>query len=280
MGKKQKVAELRNKLNQLSAEKEEFYSKKQEIKHNIQNRINSSNSLRKERDELTKEVKELKKGRDEINLKIKEVVEKLKKLNETVKESKPKDNSFNPIAAKRTIDHLELKIETDAPSFDKERAIMKKIKELKKQLDASTKERGSFLELKNAEKELRNLKKQSNAIHKLIQEKAKLSQDKHEEMIKLSNGMDFKNDFEEIDKKIDEKKKEISLSNDELRKILPGMFDVYGKIDEKKKKRKEKRELETKLSLEEKKRLVEDKISKRKKLTTEDLLAFQSVEEK
>src|SRR3989338_1804731 len=116
---KKEVTALRDSLNELDQQKESWFQKKEEYGKKIRH--------------LIIQVKE---KRNSINKKIKDSISEIKNLNEE-KSSLTKKRSVNiyPSKIKAEIDRLEVKLETEAMSFEKEQGIVKGIKLLKKKFD-------------------------------------------------------------------------------------------------------------------------------------------------
>lgn len=270
------VSKLRNTLNKLDNEKESWFKKKTEFSKNIKESIQKIKDNKVKRDFLTQEVKELKLKRDIIN---KEITSKLSGLAGLKKEKMSLAKSLNikePFGIKQDIEKLEFKIETEPMSFDKERSVMKKIKELKK-LYASA---SIIIEVDNKIKEtsatIRKTKKEANDIHKPMQEKAKQSQLLHEEILKISGEIDkIKIDEEESFKNFFDLKKQFNEANAQLKEKLKLMDEVKTSLDKISYERRERKRREQELFLKSKEEEVNEKIKRGEKLTTEDLLVFQ-----
>ena len=130
------VSKLRNALNELDKEKEFWFKKNQELSAKIRDAIKKIKDNKAKRDALTLEVKTLKPKRDSINKNLSSKsagLEKLKKEKSALAESL--DIKDSPSRIKHQMEKLEFKIETDTVSFEKEKELMKKIKELKKDYD-------------------------------------------------------------------------------------------------------------------------------------------------
>ena len=271
------VSKLRNALNDLDKEKESWFRKKEEFSKKIRDSIQKIKDSKAKRDSLTKEVKELKPKRDSIN---KGINEKLKEFDKLKKEklniTKSLDIKESPSRIKQNIEKLEFKIETEPMAFDKEQAIMRKIKDLKKLYGDSKVIEDFNKNLKDASDSIRQMKKEANDAHKLIQEKAMQSQTLHEEILKISEEIDkMKVGEEDAFRKFSEFKKQFHEVNSQLKEKLKSMNDVKSRLDRIHSDRREKRRQEEESFLKSKGDAVNEKIKRREKLTTEDLLVFQ-----
>ena len=268
---KKEVNALRDKLNELDQQKESWFQKKEEYSKKIRYLISQVKEKRNKRDSLTKKVKEDKEKRSSSNKRIKDSISEIKKLNEE-KSSLTKKRSVNisPSKIKSEMDRLEVKLETEAMSFEKEQGIVKKIKILKKKFDEAKVLNDVSEKNNNLHREIGNFKKESEALHQTIQKTAKESQSAHEGLIANSKEIDelklkereafskffeFKKNFAEINNALKDKLKDFSVINSEIDKI--------------------RHEKEEKI-IRDKEEFIQEKIRKRQKLTNEDLLIFQT----
>src|SRR3989338_2025722 len=124
-GLRSEVKKLRNELNSLNSFKEHLFQEKDRLTREILSQISEVKKLKQRRDSLTKQVKEEKKKK------------KKKKIKEIKKEKKKIVDKYNikvdPSRINDEIERLELKIQTEPMSFDKEKKIMETINKLKKQ---------------------------------------------------------------------------------------------------------------------------------------------------
>ena len=154
--------------------------------------------------------------RDELNKLISEkstVLNKIKKEKDSILGSL--DMKESPSRIKQQMEKLEFTIETEAISFTKEREIMKKIKGLRKEYDNCSVLDSFSKKIREVASELSELKKESNIIHRNVQEKAKMSQTMHEEILKLSPEIDkLRSEEKEAFEKFSELKKQFHDAND------------------------------------------------------------------
>jgi len=98
----------------------------------------------------------------------------------------------------------------------------------------------------------------------------------HEEILKISAEIDkIKVDEEYAFRKFSEFKKKFNGVNEQLKEKLKEMNHVKEQLDKISTEKKEKIRLEQELFLKSKEDAVNEKIKRREKLTTEDLLVFQ-----
>lgn len=262
------VSSLKKRLDELNEQKEAWFSKKAEIGIQIKDKISQIKDLKKERNALTNDVRELKKKRNVLN---KDISDKIKTIVGTDKPVFKNKNSASKL--KKEIDALEFKLETVPMKLESEQRLMKKLKELKKEYKQFEETKETTEVFKKASKETDSLKEEANKFHEVLKQKAQKSQELHEKLVKESKLVDdlklkedeayakfleFKKEFTELNAKLKDKFKTIKTET------------VKAKSDKKAAVKRQNDKV-----IEEKAKDVEEKISKKKKLTTEDLLIMQ-----
>lgn len=275
---KLEVSNLRNALNALDKEKELWFKKKGELSGKIRDSIQKIKDYKAKRDSLTEEVKGLKQKRDSLNKDISSKsgdVAKLKKERASLSESLGIKETLSGI--KQSIDKLEFRIETEPMPFDREQALMKKIKELRKLHDRSRVLEEADKRLNEFIDKVRKMRLEANNAHNTIQEKAAQSQALHESILKHSSEVDkLKADEEEAFKKFSAIKKGFNETNLNLKEKLKVINSIKNDIDRIKSEKKERKKQEEELFLKSKEEEASRKIKRGEKLTTEDLLVFQN----
>lgn len=280
---KDEVIALKDKLAALNAEKEAWFTKKTEISESIKKNIALIKELKEKRNEFTNKVKELKKERDsmnsEITQNIKKIVSEKKEAGvvpEPVIDYRDRDRRNSPSRLKSEIEKMEFRLETQPMGFDKEQKLRKEIKGMKKELDEMKSKNKVSDELKAISSQTNVMKKKANTVHKEIQKFAKDSQDSHELLIAKSNEVDeLKKQEEEAYTKFLELKAEFTKLSNELSDKNKTFHEGRQKEQSANYAAAKKKHQEEEATLKEKAKEVEEKISKRKKLTTEDLLVMQ-----
>ena len=267
------ISELRKKLSDINAEKEKLFGQRNEIGRQISTLIKDVKGIRTARDSLTGNVKLSKEERHKLNEEIRLKIEDVKKLKAAVGDTRQGDD---PRRIKHEIERLDYKIETEVMSFEKEKQLMKTIKEMKKRYGESEKSFTEFRKIRELSNEIDRLKSIADSAHAKVQESAKESQSKHENLVETSKKIDeLKSQEEALNKQITEKKElmapiatELDVKNAQLRelKLKAGMA-----VDEEKKVAADKR----KKKISELQAEVHDKLMRGDKLTTEDLLIMQ-----
>ena len=276
---KKEIKTLRHRLNQINEEKESWFKRKLDFSKSISRLIGKVKNFKFRRDKTTKEVKVEKSKRDKFNEEIRARISEFKKLNQIKIELQKKLGiKDDPSVIKDRIAKLETVIETEAISFDKEKQIMKEIKDLKKKFTGTKEMKKIFERADKLSKEIDRLKKESDELHKDVQGKAKESQETHEEMILVSKEVDELRRKEEVAfKKFLETKKGFTLINEKLKEKLMEMGKINQKLGEVKTKFVSKKERKVEAQLKEKEAIVQEKIKKGEKLTTQDLIIMQGL---
>ena len=275
--KRREISALRSSLNQIDEQKEQWFDKKNTYSKEISELIKQVKKNKEDRNSLTNQVKKDKEIRTESNNLARKKIEELGNLNKEKEEVSKKHNiKVNPYQIKEEIGRLETKIETEVISFEREKKIMDKIRELKKKYNEAKKISDVWAKTNALSKEIDGLKKNAREMHQKIQNRAVESQKKHEDVIKYSHEIDeLKKKEEEAFTKFIEFKKKFNEINEQLKARLLEMNQINEiaykhKLEVKKEKQEKEEEL-----LKNKEELIEEKIKAGKKLTTEDLLIFQ-----
>ncbi len=283
---KTKISSLRKELDKANNEKEALFSEKEVFSKQIVALIAEIKELRSDRDGLTSGVQVHKERRTELNKKINELISEIKLLQKQRSDSSSGSGfSKDPHRIKKEIEALEFKIETQPMKFDAEQKLMKQIKSLKKEIAGSASMTNLNSDIKTLSKEIDKLKKEADSIHKILQDNAVNSQEKHEKMIDLSKKVDeLKKQEQEAYKAFFAKKEGFSKLNTTLKEYLKELAEFTKVLEEKgisvPKRRKVVRKSDNSKIIQEKQQSANEKIQKGKKLTTEDLLAFQKLDKK
>jgi uncharacterized coiled-coil DUF342 family protein len=249
----EEIANLRKKLGELNAQKEELFAKRNDIGRQISSLIKEVKGVRGARDALTGAVK----------------------LSKEEREGKPPVE--DPRFLKQQMERLNFKIETDVMSFDKEKQLMKVIKDLKKKIDEAEKNFVVIKRIRTLSRDIDGLRSIADQAHGKVQEAAKESQSKHESMVTTSH-------------RIDELKAQESVFNEQINAKKAEMAPIMKELDDKQAEVRKMRqdagiadEQDKKAAATERKKKLSDlqadvmeKMRKGEKLTTEDILILQS----
>jgi uncharacterized coiled-coil DUF342 family protein len=274
---KEEVSLLKKKLAVVGKDKEQWFAKKQELSTKIREKISTVRGSKSERNGFTEEARKAKEERDRLNKQISESIREIKALKDSYTAVADKHGvQGNPAELKRRVEKLEYTMQTEPMKFDKEQKLMKEIKDLKKQLAVFEAVHKEWVLVNEKSKEIDALKKQANDFHRVVQQSARSSQEQHESLVTDSKDIDeLKRQEEEAYNKFFEQKdvfKELTTQLKDKLKELDGLREKLEGHDVELREGEKKREMK---SLREKAAEVEEKISKKKKLTTEDLLVMQ-----
>jgi uncharacterized coiled-coil DUF342 family protein len=272
-----RIKDLKQRLNELYGQKEKAFEQRGPVGKEISELVSQLKTLKKERDDLTDDVKKLKEARTALNKDILRKIEEAKKLNAEKKKASEKSVSKDsPGFLKRAIERLELRIETDVMSFDKEKALMKEIKDLKKRMDAAKQANAMWGESRHISQEIDALKAKADDAHKQLQEKAQLSQNKHEQLMGVSKKLDeLRGAGKTFAKDIGRKKSEMGKLGEELDALNARQKELRTKLDAERKEQDAEKEQKRKQTFSEKLAAVKAKMKSGGKLTTEDILVLQ-----
>ena len=279
---RKEVRDHRDSLNKINDEKESWFQKKKEYSQEIVRIVSEIKTSKENRDNLTGSVKKLKADRDELRSQISKRIKEIKRLKyEHSSETKKFPVKKNPKSIKQEIEKLETVIETEALSFKREQKIMDKIRNLKKIYSEIQSLSGEIEKTDRLSNLIDNLKKEADKVHKNIQVIAAESHKKHEAMIEKSKSMkNLKKKEKSAYKQFTYMKKKFVELNQSLRGKLSRLHELSKLLERTKSEKKQKVKKKEEEILKEKTKEVEEKIKKGKKLTTEDLLIFQSKEDK
>ena len=277
----QDISNLKRKLNELNKQKESWFKKKSDLNKDVYSLIKGITGIKKQKDKFNKQIYEEKSKRDKYNNEVKKLITELKKLNEEKKEFFQKHGiKSDPTRLKEKIDSLELSIETDALSFNKEKKVMEQIKQLRKIYSASAGVTKIIEKINKLAKKLDEVRKKADESHQKLQKYVKENKEGYSEFITISKEInDVKGNQEgAFNMFIDFKKKFLEI-NTQLKEKIISLSGLQISLDSLKKESQIKKKFEQQQILKEKTRKVEEKLKAGKKLTTEDLLVFQNQKE-
>ncbi|MBS3122313.1 hypothetical protein J4434_05525 [Candidatus Woesearchaeota archaeon] len=279
--KKEIVRQLRSKLNEIHEQKEQWFKEKDKISDEIKKNIGQVKDSKTKRDTLSTTVKKNKETRDEINNQIKQKIDELKALEKEKTDIVAKYHiQEDPMQIKKMVERLEFTLETNVMSFDKEKKLMDQIKALKKKYKEADKVSTVWKKIHSLSKEIEKLKQESNLFHRQVQVQATQSQEKHETLIESSKIIkDLKKTELEAYDKFMVLKTQFTEVNAKLKEELKELNSIYEKLDMNKEELRGMKKERQKKTLDEKRKEVGEKLKLGKKLTTEDILAFQSIDD-
>jgi uncharacterized coiled-coil DUF342 family protein len=271
---KREVAELKPQLNSFGNQKEEKFRELRSLRDKIKFRASKIQELKKQRDELTKQVKEQKGTRDKFNQEVKSKAEERKEVSEKKKKLMGEiEMEEDPVKLKQMIQRIQTKIETEVMPFEAEKKLHKKIKELQAKFKELEKMGVAWREVSTASANLYEVRKKAEDSHHAVQELAQQSQERHEEINRLYEEL---KKFREEEKPLVEAYLSLKTKFEQAKKELeikqPRLTEITKLLHED-----DERDFKTKVQ--ERTTEVKEKLRKGKKLTTEDILAFQATRE-
>lgn len=276
----QESQDARGMLQKKYEEKESWFTKKEALKKEIQEAIQQIKDVKKQWDVSKAQQRQAKTQRDACNQKTKEIIAQIKPLQEGTKKTKELHPRFHIEKIQHLIERLETKIETEVMPFEKEKELMVKIKKLKKQLDENLITLEGREQYYHLSKEIRDMKKKADDFHKrFLEERAK-------EKEAMDQFMQLTRKINDLRKRQEEAYQTFIALKQEYQQLAQQRKEHYQqrKTTHERKKQfrilheQQRKEQEKRLILE-KSRQVEAKLKTKKKLTTEDLIAFQGAEQ-
>ena len=271
------IAVLRDKLDQVGKQREEWFQRKENLKRRVANLISKTKEVRELRDHSAKEMIEITKRRDETNAKTSELIKKYNDLYyERKRLFKQHNIKYTPEKLKQDMQYYETQIETEALSFNKERKLMDYIKQLKKMYD-QTKVAADVLKQMNAiSAEINEHKKKSNEFHSKVYECYYKNKQSKKDFKNLSYKItNFNYLQEEAFNMFVKLKEEFASLNKTFKDKLTESARISRILHQAKKDIEHKKEEGVRKIIEEKQKTAVEKFRSKKKLTNEDLLAFQ-----
>ncbi len=272
--KKQEASRLRSELSVIHTEKENFYKQLKALRDKLKQFNAQIKTIKEERDQLTTEVKTLKEQREQFNALVhekssarKEVEEKKKRVMEHL------DVRDHPGRLRSEISRLEHRIETEVMPFSKEQELTKYIKELKARLKEVEKLGDVWKEVNSVTADFAEHRRLAQEAHKKVQEKAQRSQEKHELVMNLFEKIKaIREEEKPILQQYTERKAKFEQAKKQLDDILSrvnGLARVFHEEEER----------GFQIKARERTEEVTEKLKRKKKLSTEDILAFQALKE-
>lgn len=235
--------QLKNETNSLRQKLDALVSAERPLKDSVFQKNKIIAALKRERDSITRKVKELKQKRDSLNRNLSEGIKSIKSMKEATRKIIEKYKIKNPYGIKKEIEALEFKIETEALSPKKEEELMKVIKTRKKVYNELTKGDSGFAKIAETGKGLDTTRDEAENYHRQLQELAKQGQEKHEKMIVLAKEIDpLKKKLSETSKEHDIAKMNFVIKNSEFMEKLKQLASLGLSAKEFQHERKEKRQ--------------------------------------
>ena len=277
--KQDEIKALKAKITKFNKAKEAAFDKREQLSKSISQHITKIKTSKVERDKNTGDVKATKKKRDGLNSIAREKQKELSKLEKERDELIVKHNiKGNPQLIKKDIQRMEYTLETTVMGFDKEKKLMKAIKQLKKQISESSIVTEVNDKIRVLVREVREARSDAQKLHRQVMETAASSQKKHEAIVGESKEIDtIKEEEKGANDEFLDRKKAFQEINSQMKTTFDEIHEINRKLGRiKKEEQKVQKEKDSKI-LKSKEEIVQEKIKKKEKLTTEDLLVMQKV---
>jgi uncharacterized coiled-coil DUF342 family protein len=275
---KLKIKAIREELDKISSEKESWYSKKESYKSQIATILNNVKSLKQERNDLTKQVQVSKTERELVEHKLPELqnkIENLKKQRETL--SAKFGQRFDYGKLRREIEALTQKIETMPMSFENEKKTMVMIKAKRKELKSADEINTLSKQIREIAQEIDVFRNIRNISHSKVQSIARNSQEKHVGMVTEAQKIDELKALEhEAFEKFKDLKTKFKDKSLELKDLQKSLSDTNKALGFEREEVAKVRHSEQRKSLEDKRKIVQERFMKGEKLSTDDLLILQT----
>ncbi|HLC57815.1 MAG TPA: hypothetical protein VJH95_04540 [Candidatus Nanoarchaeia archaeon] len=272
----QEIQELHQQLAQLSKAKELYFSQQAELKKQLASGISGIKQQQKASLTSQQEIRNLRTSRDSLNQEVKHLIAQIKELN-TKKQAlfSKLQVKEDPKRTLKLIHDIDFKIQTEVLSAEKEKGLMKKIKDLKKAYGSQQEIVGLLNEISNMSGKINEKRKTADEVHKKLQNILATRQNLSS-LIASSKGLlelrtrqqaafnhfiSAKSKFSELNKQLKEK---LSLLHAE-QKLLTAKS--HQKLAD--------RQRSQEALLQAKEKQVEEKLKNKKRLTNDDLLIFQ-----
>jgi uncharacterized coiled-coil DUF342 family protein len=205
--------ELNDKAHELVVGSKESTQRVKKLRSELRN-------AKKKRDEENKSVQELKKKRDEINKKIKAKVDELNKLQGSIDNTKKSIGSgFRE--AKKELERLEWKVQTDVLNVKQEEKMVRKIAELEETVGSSEEFFEKRKGFRTIIKELDALRKEAQKYHEQMLQHAKASEVYHDSVQDIYKKIKV---LEPEQKEISDKIRQAKREADEAHKLFREEF--------------------------------------------------------
>lgn len=275
---KGEIATIKTKLDEYNLLKEEWFKKKEDLKKIISEKIKQVKSVKLKEDTSRGTISELKSQRSKYNDEVKKLISQIKLLNKEKEEAfKGYDLELNPSRIKDKIEDFERKIETEVISFKKEQKIMKQIKKLRAKYNQGEKINSILEKIRALSKSIEESKKKSEEVHKKIQINARENEGSYDGFIKLSREINnLRTEQEQAFNRFLNYKRTFLVLNSQLKEKIQDYYGLKKKFEKSKEYSLQQKQESDKKLIDQKTKEVEEKLKTKKKLTTDDLLIFQS----
>lgn len=260
---------------ELNAETKDWKSKRDDLNAQVRELVDEAGKNRETRDGFNQKVREAKVVRDEWNTKVTELKDKIRQLRPEPADDK-NGGEVSVGQMKRELDRLEHTQETQSMEADKEKALVKQISVLARQIEEKEKAMEGDEAVRDLVQELRDAKAKAEEAHHQVSEYAEQAQTAHDKMLSLYQQADaLRKEADAAQAKFVECKQ---AADEEHRMHIEGIKSVHelsksadGIKNKKTMARKKRADVESKKEAKE----IFEKFKAGEKLSTEDLMTLQ-----
>ncbi len=277
---KKELNELRNYVRSSHDLKEKEFRKLRELQGEIKKLSEESKNLKSENDKSNLNFFELRNERNKYNKEVRMLISEIKILREQSKGYGDGRDVGNPENILREIEDLELKIETEGYSFEKEQKVMEKIKSLKRRYEENKELFEMSSEIRELSKKIDDAMSKADELHMKFLELKEKNQAEYERFFSIIKNLNElrkkeRSIFEEYKKHKANYTANLGLFNNKKRELEKAIKSV----ENVKAKKHELRLIKEKNIINKKAAIVEEKIKKGLKLTREDIMVLQGADD-
>ncbi|MCQ2078645.1 MAG: phosphoserine phosphatase [archaeon] len=173
----------KQKRDELNAQTKEWKAKRDTLNAQVRELVEEAGKARETRDQYNQKVRDAKVVRDEWNTKVSEIRAKINELRPEKAEKVEGEQSLGQM--KKELERLESLQQTTVLSSDKEKALVKSISELAKNIREKEKTEEGDEAVKDLVAQLREAKAKAEDAHKAVAECAEQAQSAHDNMLGL-----------------------------------------------------------------------------------------------
>ena len=167
---------------ELNAQTKEWKAKRDALNVQVRELVDEAGKARETRNQYNQKVRDAKVVRDEWNAKVSEI---RAKINELRPEKKEDSNEMSLGQMKKDLERMEYQQQTTTMSSDKEKALVKAISDLAKQIREREKVEEGDEAIKDLVAQLREAKAKAEEAHRAVGEAAEQAQAAHDNMLTL-----------------------------------------------------------------------------------------------
>lgn len=270
-----KAEEYKNRRTGLNSEASKWSELRDELNGRIKEAIEKAKEFKQQREEYEKLIADKKTKRAQLNRKA--------SLNYTMVEKLRKKNDMQSIQAferlRTRIADLELRQQVEVLSKDKEKKLVAKITELRREFDGMEKELEKDRKLQELLKKAQKYRKESDKYHEEVMNYVKLSHECHDKMVECFKEADrIREKADEAHRLFLETQEEADEAHRRYIQHLRDLKDFDRVIDGLRRKIREDWAFRERMEARKKAKDIYEKFREGEKLSTEDLLVLQRSE--